>query len=122
MDIDAEKLIESLLRDGLREAIKGVAGRTYENPFAKVVEEAIKCHQGDFKALLDQALASCMADAEFRAAVSTQVRAVLAKTLVHRFGGELEKQVNQLKSDPTTRARITLAIEEIVRDRSLATN
>lgn len=39
----------------------------------------------------------------------------LAKTLVQRFGGEIEKQVNVFKSDPTTRARITLAIEDIVK-------
>jgi hypothetical protein len=38
--------------------------------------------------------------------------------LVQRFGGELEKQVNALKSDPTTRARITIAIEEIVKQKT----
>lgn len=45
---------------------------------------------------------------------TTAVRTTLAKTLVQKFGRELEKQVNALKSDPTTRARITIVIEEIV--------
>jgi hypothetical protein len=43
---------------------------------------------------------------------------MLAKVLIQRFGGEMEKQVNVLKSDPTTRARITLAIEEIVKQKT----
>jgi len=30
------------------------------------------------------------------------------------MGGELEKQVNKLKSNPETRARITLAISDII--------
>ena len=36
----------------------------------------------------------------------------LAKVIVARMGGELEKQVNALKANPLTRAKITLAIEQ----------
>jgi hypothetical protein len=58
---------------------------------------------------------SAMLNDEFREQIATQIRHKLASVLVARFGGELEKQVNVLKSDPTTRARITLAIEEIIK-------
>jgi hypothetical protein len=68
--------------------------------------------------MLEQAVASCVGDPEFVESIRVAVRQSLAKTLVQRFGGELEKQVNALKSDPITRARITLALEEIVKERS----
>ncbi len=35
------------------------------------------------------------------------------------IGDALEKQINSLKSDPATRARITLAIEDIVRQKTV---
>ena len=67
--------------------------------------------------LLSDAVKSCVGDEAFREEIKSSTRKVLAKTLVARFGGEIEKQVNALKSDPTTRARIVLAIEEIVQSK-----
>jgi hypothetical protein len=55
-----------------------------------------------------------LGDEQFRANIAEQARHLLAKQLIQMFSGELEKAVNQLKSDPATRARIVLAIEQIV--------
>ncbi len=121
MQIDADQLLENALRDGIREGIKSLATRSYENPIEKLLKDALAKHAPAFLALLGGSIDACMGDPAFRASIEDAVRTQLAKTLVQRFGGELEKQVNQLKSDPATRARITLAIEGIVKDRSLAT-
>jgi len=48
-------------------------------------------------------------------AINSRVFREIQPVDVPGLGGELEKQVNVLKSDPATRARITLAIEEIVK-------
>jgi len=40
----------------------------------------------------------------------------LAKVLISKMSGELEKKVNELKQDPTTRAKITLAINKVMED------
>lgn len=118
MKFDSDKLIEDALRDGIREGIKSMATRTYQNPIEDIIKSAIANYANDFRAMLSDALQSCLTDSQFREDVSTQVRHALAKVLVARFGGELEKQVNVLKSDPTTRARITLAIQEIVKSKT----
>ena len=120
MEIEVEKLIENALRDGIREGIKAMATRTYENPITKLIDGAIAKNSAGFQVLLGECIGSCIADQKFRDEIATAVRHQLAKTLVQRFGGELEKQVNVLKSDPTTRARITLAIEEIVKAKTTA--
>jgi hypothetical protein len=118
MEIDADKLLENALRDGIREGINSKLSQSYDNPLSKLVEAAMQRHNGQFSKLLDESLASCFGDERFREDIRSGVRVQLAKTLIQRFGGELEKQVNTLKSDPTTRARITLAIDQIVKEKS----
>jgi len=117
MEIDSDKLLAQALRDGIREAVKSKLSSNYNNPLDTVITEALKKHAPAFSSLIGECVASCLSDQDFRGEIIGAVRKTLAKTLVARFGGELEKQVNVLKSDPATRARITLAIEEIVKSR-----
>lgn len=121
MEIDANKLLENALKDGLRDAVKQRFAQSYNNPLDKLMDAAIAEHTPALRKMLSDAIAGCVGDDAFRRAVADEARAKLAKILLQKFGGELEKQVNALKSDPATRARITLAVEEIVKDRSLAT-
>lgn len=120
MELDADKLLVDALRDGIREGVKAKLQQSYDNPLNKLLGQVLERHAPAFQAMLGEAIASCVGDAAFRAQIAEAVRHTLAKTLVQRFGGELEKQVNQLKSDPATRARITLAITEIVKERAAA--
>ena len=115
MEIDANKLLADALRDGLREGIKNALTRTYNNPLDEFIVKVLQANAAAFRGLIEEAVTSAAGDPEFRCQIVESTRHTLAKTLVQRFGGELEKQVNALKSDPTTRARITLAIEEIVK-------
>ena len=98
------------IRDGIKSKLMG-----YNSPLEKMMTDCINEHGTAIKSLLSDAIAESVKDESFRLEIQTSLRSQLAKTLVQRFGGELEKQVNALKSDPTTRARITIAIEDIVR-------
>lgn len=114
--VDVNKMVINALGDGVREAVKHrLTGSYNNNPLDKLIDSVIAEKSGEIKQLLSESLMSCLTDQNFRENIGTSVRAHMAKTLVARFGGELEKQVNVLKSDPSTRARITLAIEEIVK-------
>ena len=115
--MEFETELVNCIRDGIR---TGVADKLkgYSSPLDKLINAAIEKHSTDFRKLMDDAIASCLKDAAFRESIAGSVRHTLAKTLVARFGGEMEKQVNALKSDPMTRARITLAIEEIVKQKA----
>lgn len=113
---DTDKLLLDTIRDGIR---KGVAEKLtgYGSPLGPLIEAALNKHSATFRSMLENAIGSCVDDPQFREEIAVAVRHSLAKTLIQRFGGEMEKQVNVLKSDPTTRARITLAIEEIVKSK-----
>lgn len=114
MEIDTDKLFENAIRDAIREGIKSKMGG-YNSELDKIVNAAITRHADKFRVLLEEGISEAVLDADFRKEIKQAVNRTLAKTLVQRFGGEIEKQVNVLKSDPTTRARITLAIEDIVK-------
>lgn len=114
MNLDSDKLLENAIRDGIRDGIKSKFD-SYNSPLQKLLESSLEKHNASFRSMLEDAIGSCVNDAAFREDIAVAVRLTLAKTLIQRFGGEMEKQVNALKSDPTTRARITLAIEEIVK-------
>jgi hypothetical protein len=118
IEINADELLTNAIRDGIREGIKSKLGNGYDSPLDKLVKATIEKHSGQFTSLLEDALASCLGNTEFRNDIATSVRHTLAKVLVQRFGGELEQRVNVLKSDPATRARITVAIDEIVKQKS----
>lgn len=117
MELNADKILEDAIKSGIRECIASkLAG--YQSPLDKLLSESISKHNATLRALLEDSIASCLKDESWRENIASAVRQTLAKQLVAKFGGELEKQVNLLKSDPTTRARITLAIEEIVKQRA----
>lgn len=113
MELDSEKLLEQAIRGALTEGMKEKL--RYNGTIDTLLKLSIEKHDAKFRSMLEDAIGSCVNDDSFREEIAGAVRTSLAKTLVQRFGGEIEKQVNALKSDPTTRARITIAIEEIVK-------
>lgn len=117
MELDIEKQVKNAICDGIREGVKSKLGG-YNSPLDKLIAASLEKHSSEFRDLLESGIASCVVDAEFRDEITKAIQHKLASTLIQRFGGEMEKQVNVLKSDPTTRARITLAIEEIVKSKA----
>ena len=116
--MEFEKLILEAVRTGVQEGVQKKLNSTYSNPLSSMLDEVIKSNRHHFVNILDDAIKSCVNDEVFREEVKAGSRKALAKVLVQRFGGELEKQVNALKSDPVTRARIISAIDEIVKSQS----
>lgn len=118
MELNADKLLSDCIRDGIRDGIAAKFKQTYNNPMEKMVEDAISSHRTDIISLISESIGSLLGDENFRTQIQSQVSSLLAKQLIQKFGGELEKQVNALKSDPATRARITLAIDSIVSNKT----
>lgn len=117
MELDADRLLKDSILAGVRDCIKGRFD-SYNSPLDKLLKDALETHAVEIRTLLEEAIGSCVNDPIFRSDIAAATRHSLAKMLIQRFGGEIEKQVNLLKSDPTTRARIVLAIEEIVKSKA----
>jgi hypothetical protein len=120
MAMELDKLLLECVQQGIRDGIKSKLSQSYNNPLDKLIDQCLTQHDAKFRELVNAALTTTFEDTTFRKQVIDGVSHKLGTLLVARFGGELEKQVNVLKSDPSTRARITLAIENIVKSREPA--
>jgi hypothetical protein len=111
---NSDEILGRAVFEGLRDGVTKKMDN-YNSPLEKLVNEAINKHSPAFRALLEDAVGGAIGDPAFQEEIKTAARTQLAKILVQRYGGELEKQVNALKSDPLTRAKITLALDEIIK-------
>lgn len=117
MDID--KTLIAAVHDGIREGLKTKL-MGYKSPVDGIVTAALDRETPALRELLVSSISSAIGDPDFQEQVRKQVRVRLAKKLIERFGGEMERQINTLKSDPATRAKITVAIDDIVSDLAAA--
>jgi hypothetical protein len=113
---DLEQLLAKSLRDGLTHAITERLRSHYGNPIDDVIKRVLAAEEAGLERLLLDSIQILTLDAGFREELRNQLRLQMAKSLVQKFGGELEKQVNLLKSHPVTRAKITTAIDTILRE------
>jgi hypothetical protein len=114
MELNIEQEIIRSLQAGICESVKkGMGG--YNSAFEKLVDNCITTNSTAISAMINGGIAECLKCDEFKQTINQSIRKKLGDLIVQRFGGELEKQVNALKSDPTTRARITTAIDDIIK-------
>ena len=112
MNIEIEnlpKVISLAISDSIQRHLAN-----YNSPISDLINSAIKNQSQKLVDIFSQAIVECVENKDFVTEIKAHARSQLAKHLVQRFGGEVEKSVNALKSDPTTRARIVLAIDEII--------
>ena len=86
----------------------------YNKPLSLLTAKVIDTHQNELFNVIDCEVSKLIGGDDFKTIIKDQLNKKLAKVLIDRMGGELEKQVNTLKQNPQTRARITLAISEII--------
>jgi hypothetical protein len=110
-----EKEIIKVAKNAIKESvIKSLT--SYNCPFNDYVIQCISKHEYEFKDLINGEITTLLNSNDFKVAIKEALHNKLARTLVHKVGGEYEKMVNRLKQDPTTRAKITLAIDTVVNE------
>lgn len=90
----------------------------YNKPLSNLTNKVLEAHESELYDLINVAFVDLIGGQEFKDALKQALNKKLATSLINRMGGELEKQVNKLKSNPETRAKITLAISQIITDLS----
>jgi hypothetical protein len=88
----------------------------YGKPLSKLTQKVIESNSDDLFNLINDEFSELLNGDGFKEALREALHQKLAKTLIARMGGELEKQVNELKQNPQTRAKITLAISQAIED------
>lgn len=107
-----EQQVASQVRDSIGEAIKKKL-EGYGTPLDKIIERAVAAQQEELFDLIRDAFAE-VTIGEIKAQIKQSAAHKIAKVLVSKMEGEIEKRVNDFRSDPATRARIVLAIEKAI--------
>ena len=100
-------------KQAVAESLKAVLTK-YDSPFNKLVEQSVASHKDQFSALMNKAFDLVLADEDFTKELVDGLRQKIARVLIGKMDGEVEKKINEWKADPQRRAKLTLAIAGIL--------
>lgn len=113
---------ERRLHDGILAAI-GKATEEYlsragygdnRSPLVRIIESEIERREPALRALIGEAIDHALSS-DFRQALRDAAAHKLARVIMSKTEGEIEKRANELRSDAAFRARLTLAIEAAIK-------
>jgi hypothetical protein len=115
---DIEHLVFDMVRNALNAGIVKTLDSGYNQPVTKLVEEVIAKHRAEFVAHIEALVTGALSGAEFDAVVREEFNRKVAKLLITKCSGSIERSVSDVLSDPARRARIVLAVEAIAAEGS----
>lgn len=115
MNDNLEQQIATAATNAVSEAVKSsLTG--YNTPLQKMVNDVVAERAETIKGLLRDGLDNALASAAFKKEIRAAFNHKLARTLMSKYEGEIEKQATALRQQPEFRARVVLAIESIVNE------
>jgi hypothetical protein len=111
--MDFEKSILDNLNDGIARVVKEKLGG-YDSPLIKMVEQVADGHRQEILSKLNDAFKSCLENPNFEKVLKEEFNRKVAKILLSSLEGSVEKAANVFKSDQTLRAKMIVAIQEIL--------
>lgn len=112
-----DRTLESAILDQVKVAMADAVGKElvgYNKPLSTLCQKVISAHESELYALINSEVSALIGGDGFKSALKDALNDKLARVMVSRLGGELEKRVNDLKADATTRAKMTLAINNAI--------
>lgn len=111
--MDIEQAVIDKVRESIGTAIAS-ALTGYQNPLQACVTNVIKSRESEIVELVKEAFDQGL-KTDFKKELISACTHKLARVLVGKLEGEIEKRANELRSSPEFRAKLTLAIEEAVK-------
>lgn len=113
---DLEQQIIETVTHGLGEAIKERVSRGYhDTPLNKLIDQIVVERLPKIRTLVEEAIDGALSG-DFREEIKSACTHKLARVLVSKMEGELEKRAVELRASPEFRAKVTLAIDNVVKE------
>jgi hypothetical protein len=113
MEINDNQLLQ-IAKEAIREKVVERFTTQWSSPLNKLADEVVLEYSPQLKAMFEDCLKTITTSKGFKETVKTEFVHKVAKSLVGKLEGTVEKAVDKLKNDPTLKARMILAIEEII--------
>lgn len=104
------KIIYSTISTSLQKVLTG-----YNSPLDTVIRKVMEQYAPNIEASVKASIDNLFNTEGFKDNIRKALDDKLAKTLISKIGGEIERQVTELNRDPGTRAKIKLAILECLK-------
>lgn len=112
---DLEKQIWGTVKESIGNAISERVKQGYgDAPLNKLIDSVVVSRQGELRALVEQCMDWALSG-DLRREIKEACAHKLARVLISKMEGEIEKQANELRSSPEVRAKITLAISGVIK-------
>jgi hypothetical protein len=110
-----EQIIETVV-NGIGEAIKArISAGHQNNPLNKLIDSVVESRADKLRTMIEEAVDGALFG-NFRASIQEACSHKLARIIVSKMEGEIEKRYVELRSSPEVRAKITLAIDRELRE------
>ena len=112
--MDFEKEILIAVNTGIQKIISDrISG--YNSPFNIMIDSVILSNKETIVSKMDSALKSVISNPEFDIILKEEFNRKVAKILLSSLEGAIEKVANTFKQNPTLKARMILAIQQIIK-------
>ena len=112
--IDLQQEIYKTVLAGIGDVIKDRLNRGYsDNPLNKMIDSVVLSKQNEISKLIKESIDGALT-VDFRKEIKEAISHKLAKILISKMEGEIEKVANNLRNSPEFRAKVTLAITDVI--------
>jgi len=103
------------IKDVVKEALLSkVADSINHGQLHKLIDIVVLERSPQLEAVINKAFDGAFADKEFEQILISEFKHKIAKTLVSKLEGTVEKSVNEFTRNPIIKAKLILAIENII--------
>lgn len=93
-----------------------LGNNSYNSPLNKYIDEALNEKADLIKKIVNDCLQNTLGNAEFKKVVKEEFTHKVAKAMVGKLEGTVEKAVEALRRDTSVKARMVIAIENIINE------
>lgn len=86
----------------------------YNSPLVKLTNQVITKHEKQLTAIIENCFEEVINTSDFRKSIFQSFTHKIAKNIVNGSEGVIDKVTNDLKQNPTFRAKATLAINDVI--------
>lgn len=111
LEHDILSSIQASIHDAIKNSLSG-----YDSPMKKLVLRVVSKYESDLLKIIDDPFSSVIKTDEFKKAILDGFSHKVARTIISNNDGLFDKVSNDLKQDQTFKAKMTLAVANVVNE------
>ena len=113
-DLINKKILTEIVIDSLTYKIWKEVADNWKSPIWDIVNGIIMDNSDIIKKLLSEILESIILDASFKKTIKEEFKRKVAKNIIWKLEGAIEKNINKFRQDPVINAQMINAIDKII--------